>query len=278
MIMELQGIVVSRERIEEIMRLKLEEEMLRYHTANCLLSEYYGGHDLYIRDLCFSYNEQRPVFDHFNLTASKGDIVVFLAPSGTGKSTLFKLLMAFYEVDDGIIAIAGKPIRMYTIQMLREKVSYVDQESFLFKASILDNIRYGNLNASEEEIVSAAKKANIHDKIISLPIGYQTILMENGSGLSGGERQRIALARSFLKKADIVLLDEPTASLDSGSEEAIRNSIKAFSNESIVLIASHSGTFNSVASHIYTFDSGHLIPFKEESNIGIQEQKECDFY
>ncbi len=173
----------------------------------------------------FNYHKTRRTIDHLSLDIKPGERVAFVGPSGAGKSTLAKLLLRFYDPDGGHIRIDGNDIRRMTQESVRRAIAFVPQDPILFHRTIGDNIRYAKLDATQEEIESAAKLAHCHEFIVELPDGYSTFVGERGIKLSGGERQRVAIARAILKNAPILLLDEATSSLDSESEAYIQDAL-----------------------------------------------------
>jgi ABC-type multidrug transport system fused ATPase/permease subunit len=169
----------------------------------------------------FSYEGRENTLKDISFEVAAGQSIGIVGPTGAGKSTLVSLLPRFYDPAEGRIRLDGVETRHLTLESLRRQFSVVHQEPMLFSGTIADNIRYGRLEASDEEIVHAAETANSHDFISALPDGYETVLGEGGAQLSGGERQRIAVARAFLKDAPILILDEPTSSIDSSTEAVI---------------------------------------------------------
>jgi ATP-binding cassette subfamily B protein len=189
-------------------------------------------------NISFNYPGAATVFDEFNLRIQPGQRVGLVGQSGGGKSTLFVLLQRFYDVGQGSITIDGQDIARVTQQSLREAISVVPQDISLFHRSILENIRYGRPNATDDEVLRAAIAARC-DFVETLPEGLDTMVGDRGIKLSGGQRQRIAIARAFLKDAPILLLDEATASLDSESEEAIRDALSRLMRGRTVIAIAH---------------------------------------
>lgn len=186
----------------------------------------------------FGYGENR-VFNNFNLTIDKSEKVGIVGLSGAGKTTLCNLLLRMYDVESGGIKVDGNDIRDVKQDSLLKQISFVPQETTLFNRSIYENIKYAKPNATKKEIINAAKKANIHEFIISLPQGYNTLVGNNGIKLSGGQRQRISIARALLKNAPILILDEATSALDSQNEIMIQKSLKHAMNGKTTLVIAH---------------------------------------
>ncbi|WP_137791891.1 ABC transporter ATP-binding protein [Bacillus sp. E(2018)] len=192
---------------------------------------------LILTNVSFKYNE-RYVLENINLTIKPGEKIAIVGESGSGKSTFLKLLTRLYDPTEGTISLDHLPFNQFKISDLRSEIGVVFQDSFMFASSIFENIRFAKPEATIEEVIHAAKYAHIHNHIMNLPNGYDTILGDQGSNLSGGQKQRIALARIFLKSPSIIILDEPTSSLDTVSELEIRRSIKQkFNNKTIITIA-----------------------------------------
>ena len=205
----------------------------------------------------FAYEEEQILKD-YSIRIPKGKVVGIHGASGSGKSTLLKLLMRFWDVESGQILISGRDVRGINTSDLRSMESYVTQETCLFHDSIANNIAVGKPDASREEIMEAAKKASIHDFIMTLPKGYDTEVGELGDTLSGGEKQRIGIARAFLHDAPFVLLDEPTSNLDSLNEGIILKSLKEGKGDKTVLLVSHRKSTMNLADIVYEMDNGRL--------------------
>lgn len=207
----------------------------------------------------FSYEERQEVLHEINLEIAQGEIVALVGPSGAGKSTIFNLIPRFYDPTSGQICLDEVDVRTVTQASLREQIGVVPQETLLFGGSIRENIRYGRLNATEAEIIEAAKAANAHDFIIELPDQYDTLVGERGIRLSGGQRQRVAIARAILKDPRVLLLDEATSSLDSESEHLVQDALaRLMQNRTTVIIAHRLSTIK-IAHRIAVLDKGNII-------------------
>lgn len=196
------------------------------------------GH-LELKDVSFSYDGDLGVLHHVSLDVQPGETVAIVGPSGGGKSTLCQLIPRFYEVSDGCICIDGKDIRDVTQLSIHQNIGIVQQDVFLFADTILENIRYGKPDATEEEVITAAKKAEIYEDILAMPEGFQTYVGERGALLSGGQKQRVAIARIFLKNPPILILDEATSALDSVTEAKIQRAFDALAQGRTTLIIAH---------------------------------------
>ena len=209
-----------------------------------------------VEDVGFAYDEDI-VLQHINMEIRKGQITGISGSSGSGKSTLLKLLMRFWDTKQGVIRISDIPIQEIRTKSLRKMESYVTQETQLFHDSIENNLRVAKWDATREEIEEACKKAAVHDFILSLPKGYETMVGELGSTLSGGERQRLGVARAFLHNAPLILLDEPTSNLDSLNESVILKSLKEEKERTVVLVSHRLSTMR-IADTVYSVENGRL--------------------
>ncbi|MEM7537925.1 MAG: ABC transporter ATP-binding protein [Chloroflexota bacterium] len=207
----------------------------------------------------FSYTGKSYQLENITLTIEAGQFVAFVGPSGAGKSTVFNLLMRFYDVAHGHLTVDGVDVRDVTQSSLRAQMGVVMQETFLFNTTIMNNIRIVRPESTEEEVIEAAKAAELHDFIMSLPEGYQSSVGENGGKLSGGQKQRIAIARAILCNPHILLLDEATSSLDADTAAAVNATIRDLARERTVIAITHHlmGVVN--ADMIYVLDEGHLV-------------------
>ena len=218
-------------------------------------------------DVVFSYadpelggtDESRAVIDHMNLSVRPGETLALVGPSGGGKSTTCSLLPRFYDVEAGSITIDGQDVRSVTQKSLRRAIGLVQQDVYLFDGTIRENIAYGRPDASDADIEEAARRANIHDFIVSLPAGYDTVVGERGSRLSGGQKQRVAIARVFLKDPQILILDEATSALDNESEEAVQESLERLAQDRTTIIIAHRLSTIKNADEIATVERGRVV-------------------
>ncbi len=197
-----------------------------------------GGH-IQLKNVSFHYDEGVEVLQGIDLSIPAGKTLALVGPSGGGKTTLCHLIPRFYDLIDGEITIDGQDIRQVTLRSLREQVGIVQQEVMIFAGTVMDNIRYGRLDATDEEVIEAAKKAEIHDAILAMPDGYHTYVGERGIMLSGGQKQRVSIARIFLKNPPILLLDEATSALDTVTEAHIQAALEKLSEGRTTLVIAH---------------------------------------
>jgi subfamily B ATP-binding cassette protein MsbA/ATP-binding cassette subfamily B protein AbcA/BmrA len=210
-------------------------------------------------DVSFSYREQAQVLDGVSFSIRHNRTVALVGHSGSGKSTVLKLLCGFYEPQSGRVELHGGGLGEWNLEALRTQLALVAQDTYLFPASIADNISYGRSGATTDEIVEAARMANAHRFITELPAGYDTLVGERGNRLSGGERQRIGIARAILKNAPILLLDEPTSALDVHSEALIQEALERFMQGRTVLVIAHRLSTIKHADEILVLDSGRVV-------------------
>jgi ATP-binding cassette subfamily B protein len=207
----------------------------------------------------FAYSPERPILKQVSLAVAAGQKVALVGPSGSGKSTIGRLLFRFYEVSGGAIRIDGQDLRDVTQASLHAAIGVVPQDTVLFNDTIGYNIAYGRAEASEADIIAAAKAAKIHDFIISLPEGYQTQVGERGLKLSGGEKQRVGIARPLLKNPPILLLDEATSALDTQTERDIQESLDAMGRGRTVITIAHRLSTIADADRIVVLEKGEIV-------------------
>ena len=211
-----------------------------------------------LRDVSFSYGNKK-IIDRVSLTIPEKTTTALVGPSGSGKTTLCNLIARFWDVDQGSISLDGHDVREYSYDSLIRNFSFVFQSVYLFEDTIANNIRFGKPEASQEEVIEAAKKAACHDFILSLPDGYDTKIGEGGASLSGGERQRISIARAIIKDAPIIILDEATANVDPENEEALMQAIQALTRDKTIIMIAHRLKTVEHADQILVMDQGRIV-------------------
>jgi ATP-binding cassette subfamily B protein len=216
------------------------------------------GH-IELRNVTYSYNEEKDVLNGVSLNIEKGKKFALVGPSGGGKTTICHLIPHFYDVTDGEIFIDGRELHTITGDSLRRNIGIVQQDIYLFNSSIRDNILYGRLDATEEEVIEAAKRANIHDYVMSLPNGYDTEIGERGVRLSGGQKQRLSIARVFLKNPPILILDEATSALDNTTEILIQGALDELCRGRTTLVVAHRLSTIKNADEIAVIDGGRVV-------------------
>lgn len=244
--------VTGFKRFIEIIDEKPEEE-----SINAMPHEINGRVDF--KDVSFSYNEELGVLNHINLHVDKGEILALVGPSGGGKTTICHLIPNFYKANSGEILIDGINVNDYTFSSLRSQIGIVQQDVFLFNGTIKENILYGRLGATDEEVYDAAKSANIHDYIMSLPQGYDTPIGERGVRLSGGQKQRLSIARVFLKDPKILILDEATSALDNTTEILIQKALDSLCRGRTTFVVAHRLSTIKNATRICVVSKGEII-------------------
>jgi ATP-binding cassette subfamily B protein len=207
----------------------------------------------------FSYNGTEPVLHGLDFTVGRGETVALVGASGSGKSTTLSLLQRFYDVTAGAILVDGIDIRDVRLSDLRQRFAYVEQEPIIFAGTIAENIRFGKPEASDAEVEAAAKAALVHDFVLDLPLGYQSLVGERGVMLSGGQKQRLAIARAILKNAPILLLDEATSALDAQSERLVQVALEHLMEGRTTLVIAHRLATIRDADKILVLDGGRII-------------------
>ena len=228
-----QNAITGYTRFQELMNIEIEQE----EPDAVDLKDVRG--EITFDNVSFQYDEGKEVLSNISMTFPQGEMVAIVGPSGGGKTTLCHLLPRFYDITSGSITVDGIDIRDVTLSSLRRNIGIVQQDVFLFAASIKENIRYGRIDATDEEIVQAAVAAEIHDDIMKMPDGYDTIVGERGITLSGGQKQRVSIARIFLKNPPILILDEATSALDSATEARITQAFDRLSKGRTTLVIAH---------------------------------------
>ncbi|WP_044548823.1 ABC transporter ATP-binding protein [Mesorhizobium japonicum] len=209
--------------------------------------------------ISFAYQNGPPVLDRFDLTLEAGKMTALVGPSGGGKSTILNLIMRMYDPKSGKVLLDGQDISHATLASLREKIAYVSQDTFLFAGTIMHNIRLGRQDATDEEVIAAAKAANAHDFIMAQAKGYETDVGENGGLLSGGQRQRISIARAMLRNAEILLLDEATSALDAESEALFRDALQQLTDGRTTIVIAHRLSTVHQADTIVVLEGGKVV-------------------
>lgn len=250
----LQEAYVAAERLVEILDLEIEKK----NDEQKLHIEQVKG-DLEFKNVFFRYGGGRLILDDISFNINAGEKVALVGETGCGKTTLAKLLLRFYSPEKGQILIDGVNINNLSLESLRDCIGYVPQENYLFSGTIRDNITFGTPNATMEEIIKAAKTAQIHDFIEELPLSYDTVIAERGSSLSGGQRQRISIARAILKKPDLLILDEATSNLDSVTERAVHNTVDNITEGLTSIIIAHRLSTIVKCDRIIVLDKGKIL-------------------
>ena len=210
-------------------------------------------------DVSFSFTDGNKILTNLNLTIKPGEKIAIIGPSGAGKTTLVRLIMRLYDVTMGVIKIDGEDISKVTQESLRANISFVPQDPILFHRTLMDNIRYGQRGATDEEVINAACLAHCAEFIESLPLKYETFVGERGIKLSGGERQRVAIARAILKKARILIFDEATSSLDSYSESLIQDALENLMKNCTTIIIAHRLSTVKKMDRIISMEHGSIV-------------------
>ncbi|HEY1473409.1 MAG TPA: ABC transporter ATP-binding protein [Pseudolabrys sp.] len=229
-------------------------------------------------DVHFAYRRDEAVLRGISFVAEPGKLTALVGPSGSGKTTIINLILRFYDVERGRIVIEGQDIRQVARRSLRQHLAYVGQDVFLFRGTIRDNIAFGKPDASEDEIVAAAKGAYAHDFILSFPRGYDTPVGEHGLQLSGGQRQRVAIARALIKNAPVILLDEATAALDSESELAVREAMEHLCQGRTTVAIAHRLHTVSHADRIYVIEDGQAVESGRHDELLRRDGRYASFY
>lgn len=252
---QLQSAIVAADRLGEILDLEVEKSVDedKKISPSSLLST------IELKNIDFRYGTRQLVLNNINMKIKPGEKIALVGESGSGKTTIAKLLMNFYDVEKGEITICDCNIKDINKEILRDKISYISQDSFFFSGTIKENLQFANPHASYEDIIEACKQAQIHDYINSLPTRYETFLEEKGSNLSGGQKQRLAIARAIIKKPEILIMDEATSNLDSITECAIQKTIESCTNNVTTIMIAHRLSTIKQCNTIYVMNKGSII-------------------
>lgn len=259
---EMKGSLANIENMFKLLRVKTKIE----NRDDAVSIQIYKG-EIAFKNVCFSYANERQILQDISFVVPEKSTIALVGSSGSGKSTISKLLFRFYDPVSGCITIDGQDLSALTLESLRATMAFVPQDTVLFNTSIYDNIRYGNINASDESIQSAIDMAHLRGFVEKLPKGLETIVGERGLKLSGGEKQRIAIARAILKQPKILVFDEATSSLDSGAEKEIMKAIEEISGDRSVLMIAHRLSTVSKADQILVLEEGKIVEKGDHANL-----------
>ena len=264
--------ITGFERFLEIMDTEVEED-----KPDAIDIGRVDGH-IQFEDVSYGYNGEKNVLTHVNLDIQKGKTFALVGSSGGGKTTICHLIPNFYKISSGKIKIDGHDIQDVSLESLRKNIGIVQQDIYLFNASIRDNILYGRLDATEEEVIEAAKRANIHDYIMTLEDGYDTQIGERGVRLSGGQKQRLSIARVFLKNPPILILDEATSALDNTTEILIQQSLDELCKGRTTLVVAHRLSTIKNADEIAVISEGHILEQGNHDDLIARKGLYADLY
>ena len=251
----MQSAIASAERLKDIMDLKQESESDDNRTENpeSLFAS------VSISNLAFRYGTRELTLHDINMTIQAGEKIALVGESGSGKTTLAKLLLNFYQPEKGTIRIGEIPLEKINLAVLRNKVVYISQNNFLFSGTVMENLKLGSKDADEEEIKEICRQVKADDFIMEMPLGYQTVLDENGNNLSGGQKQRLSIARALIQKPDILIMDEATSNLDNITEQAVQDTINHLSEKMTVIIIAHRLSTIRSCDRIFVMQKGSII-------------------
>jgi ATP-binding cassette subfamily B protein len=230
------------------------------------------------KNVTYAYDTEKEVLRDVSLTVEQGMTYALVGPSGGGKTTICHLIPNFYKIEEGTILIDGMDIQSLTLESLRKNIGIVQQDVYLFNSSIRDNILYGRLDATEEEVIEAAKRANIHDYVMTLEKGYDTVIGERGVRLSGGQKQRLCIARVFLKNPPILILDEATSALDNTTEILIQQALDELCKGRTTLVVAHRLSTIKNADEIAVIANGKIVEQGNHEKLLAEDGIYADLY
>jgi ABC-type multidrug transport system fused ATPase/permease subunit len=251
--LQMQNALVSLARVSALYSIVPEQNLGEGEKVERLRGE------VEFKDATFSYDGRETVFENLSFHVAPGEHIAIVGPSGVGKTTLISLILRLYQPTKGELCFDGKPASDYELTSLRQRIGYVPQSSLILSGTILENLRYGNLEADEAQVIRAAQTAGIHDFILGLPGGYQSMLGESGVNLSEGQKQRLAIARALIKDPDILILDEPTSALDSLTENSFIEALKGITQGKTLFLIAHRLSTVRNASRILVLKENHLV-------------------
>ena len=260
---QLQSAIVAADRLGEILEIGKEKSV---DEENKIIPKTLLG-DISLKSIYFRYGTKKLILNNINMYIKQGEKVALVGESGSGKTTIAKLLMNFYNIEKGEIIINNHNIKDISKEALRNKISYISQDSFFFSGTVIENLQFANKDATYQEIIAVCEKVHIHEYIMSLPLKYETLLEEKGANLSGGQRQRLSIARAILKKPEILIMDEATSNLDSITERAIERTIEDCTKNVTTIIIAHRLSTIMKCDKIYVMDKGEIIEFGSHEEL-----------
>ncbi len=269
MLLEVAGSQISGERVLEV----LENDQVVQEAPHAIAAPAFRGR-VEFREVDFSYNERGPALEGVNFAIAPGETVALVGHSGAGKTTLVRLLMRFHDPQRGQVLIDGQDVRDFKLKSLRDQITILMQEARLFNQTVRENIAFGKEGATEEDVLRAAQLAQVHDFIVQLPEGYDTMIYEGGENLSGGQQQRLNIARALIRNTPLIILDEPATALDAATEAKIHEALHALTRGKTTFIIAHKFATIARADKILVLKEGRLVGFGKHEDLLVT----CDEY